>query len=158
MEPVEVLPLLGSSQPVDTTSCPASPRVKSVCFKRASNRWSTLLTKTKSRIAHKHGMRKRLGEAHWAAFVKYAEAEYKTSFVRMFTPVSGELCCEGKLDGGPCPKRVRMDLTRISSVEGRQQSVLTQRANRTPRTHHLACVAAARKSCRCLRIVSRIAD
>ena len=115
MEPIESLPLLGSSPPRDTKPCPASPRVKSICFKRASNRWSTLLTKTKSRIGHKYGMRKRLGEANWEAFVKYVEAEYKTTFMRAFTPTSGVLCCNGKLDGSSCPKK--LDLKRISSIE-----------------------------------------
>ena len=105
MEPIAALPLLRSSPPVDTTPCPASPRVKSVCFKRASNRWSTLLTKTKSRIGYHYGMHTRLGEANYAAFVKYAEAKYKTAYIRAFTPVSGVLCCNGKLDGGGCPKK-----------------------------------------------------
>ena len=46
-----------------------------VCRERASKRWSALLTQTKSRIGHRCGMRKRLGEAHWAAFDRYAEAD-----------------------------------------------------------------------------------
>ena len=98
--------------------------MKSICFKRASNRWSTLLTKTKSRIGHKYGMRKRLGEANWAAFAKYVEAEYKTAFMRAFTPILRILCCSGKLNGGSCPKK--LDLKRI--------------AKRNPRIRHkLGC-------------------
>jgi hypothetical protein len=91
--------------------------VKSVCFNRASNRWSTLFTRTKSCIGHKYSTRKRLGEAHWATFVKYVEAKYTTAFVHAFTPVSGVLCCNGKLDGGECPKKLQVDLESISSIE-----------------------------------------
>ena len=117
MEPIEALPLLESSSPVDKTPCPANPMVKSVCFKRASNRWSTLLTKTKSRIGFEHGMRKRLGKANWASFVKYAEENHKTAFIRAFTPASGILCCNGKLDGAPCPKKLQVKLKDIASIE-----------------------------------------
>ena len=52
------------------------------------------------RIGAKCGQR--LGEANWAAFVKYAEGEHKEAFFRALTPASGVLCCEGKLDGAPC--------------------------------------------------------
>lgn len=62
-------------------------------------------------------MRKRLGEANWAAFVRYAEMEHKAQFFRALTPASGELCCEGTLDGAPCPKNVRLDLRDVSSSE-----------------------------------------
>ena len=115
MEQIEAL--LNATTPADTTPCPASPRVKSLCFKRASNRWSTLLTKTKSRIGDQCGMRKRLGPANWATFVEYAEAKHKTAFFRAFTPVSGILMCNGELDGEPCPKKLKVDLTRISSIQ-----------------------------------------
>ena len=119
MEPIEAL--LSTRRPPNTAVCPASPRVKSLCFKRASNRWSGLLTKTKSRIGHKCGMRKRLGEANWAAFVKYAETEYKTAFIRAFTPVSGLLRCNGELDGVPCPKKLEVDLKSLSSIQCEQE-------------------------------------
>ena len=99
------------------TACPASHRVKSVCRKRASQRWSKLLTQAESRIAHDCGMRKRLGEINWAEFVQYAEAEFKDQFFDAFTPTSGVLCCNGKLDGGACPKRQIVDLKMISSVQ-----------------------------------------
>ena len=79
-------------------------------FWSASRRWSALLTQTKSRIGHQYGMRKRLGETNWAAFVRYAEAEHKDAFFRAFTPVSGVLRCEGKIKGTPCPKAIRVDL------------------------------------------------
>jgi hypothetical protein len=62
-------------------------------------------------------MRKRLGEAHWAAFVRYAEAEHKAQFFRALAPASGELRCEGKLDGTPCPNGARIDLRHVSSTE-----------------------------------------
>ena len=91
--------------------------VKSICRERASKRWSALLTQTHSRIGGKCGMRKRLGEANWAAFVRYAEAEYKESFFAAFTPSTDTLCSEGRLDGSPCPVRVRIDLTQTSSIQ-----------------------------------------
>ena len=53
----------------------------------------------------------------WAAFVRYAEMEHKAQFFRALTPASGELCCEGTLDGAPCPKNVRLDLRDVSSSE-----------------------------------------
>ena len=110
MEPIKALPLLGTRRPRNTAVRPASPRVKSLCFKRVSDQWSASLTKTKLRIAHV--MRKRLSEANWAAFIKYAE--YKTAFVGAFIPVS--LCCNGELDGVPCPKKLEVDLKSLSSI------------------------------------------
>ena len=74
MERAEALPLLGFRRRAPH-ACPASAAVQRVCRERASKRWSALLTQTKSRIGHRRGMRKRLGEAHWAAFVRYAEAD-----------------------------------------------------------------------------------
>ena len=109
MERAEALPLLGFRRRAPR-ACPASAAVQRVCRERASKRWSALLTQTKSRIGHRCGMRKRLGEAHWAAFVRYAEAEHKAQFFRALAPASGELCCEGKLDGTLCPNGARIDL------------------------------------------------
>ena len=57
------------------------------------------------------------GNCYWAAFVKYAVAEHKEAFFRAFTPASGVLRCEGKLDGHECPQSVQMDLTQVSSTE-----------------------------------------
>ena len=62
-------------------------------------------------------MQKRLGEANWKAFVKYAETEYKEDFFRALTPASGMLCCEGNLDGEVCPKEINIDLKNLSSIE-----------------------------------------
>ena len=78
-----------------------SPRSSEQESKRAPQRWSALLTQTKSRIGFNCGMRERLYEANWAAFIKYAEAEHKAAFLRALTPASGLLCCEGKIDGAP---------------------------------------------------------
>ena len=114
MERAEALPLLGFRRRAPP-ACPASDAVQRVCRERASKRWSALLTQTKSRIGHRCGMRKRLGEAHWAAFVRYAEAEHKAQFFRALAP-AGELCCEGKLDGTPCPNGAQIDLQHISST------------------------------------------
>ena len=117
MERAQALPLLGFHQRAPP-ACPASAAVQRVCREqRASKRWSALLTQTKSRIGHRCGMRKRLGEAHWAAFVRYAETEHKAQFFRAVAPASGELCCEGKLDGTPCPNGARIDLRHVLSTQ-----------------------------------------
>ena len=111
------LPLLGFRRRA-SPACPASAAVQRVCHERASKRWSALLTQTKSCIGHRWcGMRKRLGEAHWAAFVRYAETEHKAKFFRALAPASGELRCEGMLDGTPCPNGARIDLRQVSSTE-----------------------------------------
>ena len=114
MERKEDLPLVGFRRRRPKGVCPASRAVRQLCRDRASKRWSALLTQTKSRIGHKFGMRKRLGEAHWAAFVRYAEAEHKGAFFRALTPVSGVLQCHGKIDGTPCPKGVCVDLRKLT--------------------------------------------
>ena len=75
MEPARDLKHLGFRRRPSKSTCPARIEVKRVCWERASKRWSALLTQTKSRIGHNCGMRKRLGEANWAAFVKYAFME-----------------------------------------------------------------------------------
>ena len=62
-------------------------------------------------------MRKRLGEIHWAALVKDAEADHKEAFFRALTPASGVMCCEGSIEGMPCPKAVCIDLNSLSVVE-----------------------------------------
>ncbi len=95
--------------------------IKTLCWHRASKRWSALLTQYKSRIGFKCGMRKRLGEAHWAAFVRHVTAEHKAKFVRALTPASGVLCCNGKLDGTPCPQHVQINLMRVTSTQCGQQ-------------------------------------
>jgi len=93
------------------------PQVKALCRARALKRWSALVTQTKSRIGFKCGMRNRLGGANWCTFVKYAENYYKEAFVRALTPETGELCCNGKVDGTPCPKEVSIDLHTIEHTE-----------------------------------------
>ena len=82
MERARALLSPGRQRPPEGRALPAD--VRSVCRDRASKRWSALLTQSKSRIGHKCGMRKRLGEAHWAAFVRYAEAEHKAAFFAAF--------------------------------------------------------------------------
>ena len=118
MERKEDLPLLGFRRRKRAAAvCPAPAGVKAICRDRASKRWSALLTQTKSRIGHRCGMKKRLGEAHWAAFVKYAEAEHKEAFFRTLTPSSGMLHCAGRLTGAPCPKMVCINLQSLSATE-----------------------------------------
>jgi len=101
--------------------CPARVEIKKLCRHRASKRWSALLTQTKSRIGHKCGMRKRLGEANWAAFVRYATAQFKESFIRSLMPTSGVLCCEGTIHGAACPNHVHVDLMRTDTAQCAQQ-------------------------------------
>ena len=101
MEYAEALPLLGFCRSLP--ACPASAAVHHVCRTGVSKQWSALLTLSKSRIGHRCGMRKRLREAHWAAFVLRAETEHKAQFFC-------ELHCEGKLDSTPCPNSAQIDL------------------------------------------------
>lgn len=113
MERCSSLTLLGFRKRV-----PKSPllrrAVAQVSRGRALKRWSALLTQTKSRIGYKCGMRKRLGEANWKAFVRYAEAWHKESFVRALLPSCGMLSCVGKLDGSPCPQQKQINLLTTS--------------------------------------------
>ena len=111
------LALLVFRKRVPKHCCPASAKVQSLCRMRASKRWSALLTQEKLRIGYRCGMRKRLGKAHWAAFVKYAEAEHKAQVFRALTPATDALCCAGKIDGTPYPKQVSIDMCSISSTE-----------------------------------------
>lgn len=101
MEARSSLPLLGYRK--RRPFAQLRPHVKALCRARALKRWSALVTQTKSRIGFKCGMRNRLGEANWIAFVRYAENYYKEAFVRALTPETGELCCNGKVDGTPVP-------------------------------------------------------
>ena len=90
--------------------------VRRLCRRRAAKRWSALLTQRRSRIGHHFGMRQRLGEANWKAFVTYAETYHKHTFLHALTPPDGVLCCAGKLDGSPCPHGARLALTRHFEV------------------------------------------
>ena len=81
-------------------------RIRSLCRHRALKRWSALLTQHESRIGVH--MRKRLGEAHWAEFVRYAICEHKATFAKALMHES--LCCEGKVEGTPCAHGRRLDL------------------------------------------------
>ena len=65
MERKQELLLLGFRRKMSIAHCRAPQEIN--C---AIKRWGTLLTQNKSRIAYNCGMRKRLGEIHWAAFVK----------------------------------------------------------------------------------------
>ena len=116
MEPRDSLPLLGFRCRRRTFCC--APRaVKNLCRHRASKRWSALLTQTKSRIGFNCGMRKRLGEHHWTAFVRYANAHYKAQFIDSLTPASGILGCCGSIDGRPCPNHISIDLAQVTVEE-----------------------------------------
>tara|TARA_B110000046_G_scaffold118448_1_gene125203 strand:- start:155 stop:826 length:672 start_codon:yes stop_codon:yes gene_type:complete len=114
MERKEDLPLLGFRHRHSKAACHA---VKQLCRNRASQRWSALLKQAKSCIGFKCGMRKRLGEVHWESFVKFAEAHHKEAFFQALIPSSGVLCCEGALEGAPCPKAIRIDLRSVSVLE-----------------------------------------
>ena len=117
MERQEDLLLLGFRRKKSISLSRASKEIKALCRNRATKRWSTLLTQNKSRIGYNCGMRKRLGEIHWAALVNYAEAEHEEAFFRAFTPASGVLSCEGSIEGRtPCPKAACMNLTSLLVV------------------------------------------
>ena len=117
MERQEDLLLLGFRRKKSIALSRASKEIKALCRNRATKRWSTLLTQTKSRIGYNCGMRKRLGEIHWAAFVTYAEANHKEAFCRALSPASGVLRCEGSIEGTPCPKGFCIDLKSLSVDE-----------------------------------------
>ena len=55
--------------------------------------------RAEARIGYSCGLRKRLGEIHWAAHVNNAEAEPKEAFLRSLTPM-------GSIEGSRCPKVV----------------------------------------------------
>ncbi len=68
--------------------------------RRASQRWSALVTAPSSRIARI--MRPVLDEACWAAFVARANAHYRAAFLAAF---NGPLLrCVGRVSGAPCPR------------------------------------------------------
>ena len=115
MEPKEALLPLGHRRRPSRAVCPASCAVRSLCHQRSR---SALLTQTESRIGHKCGVRERLGEATWAAFVRYAEREHKADSLGAFAPASGELWCEGRLDGAPCPHEVGILKLACSPMQG----------------------------------------
>jgi hypothetical protein len=117
MERQEDLLLLGFQRKKSIALCRAPKEIQALCRNRATKRWSTLLTQNKSRIGYKCGMRKRLGEIHWAAFVKYAKAKHKEAFCRALTPASGVLRCEGSIEGTPCPKGFCIGLKSLSVDE-----------------------------------------
>ena len=54
-------------------------------------------------------MRVRLGDAHWLAFVRHANNQYKQGFVKAFQ--SRVLRCSGPIGGGSCPHGFAVDLT-----------------------------------------------
>ena len=117
MERLEDLLLLGFGHKKSVALSPMPQKVKALCRNRATKRWSTLLTQNKSRIGYNCGMRKRLGEIHWAAFVKFAETTHKEAFCQALTPASAVLRCEGRIEGTPCPKGFCIDLRSLSVVE-----------------------------------------
>ena len=53
-------------------------------------------------------MRGRLGASQWSDFVRHANENYKSGFVRAFEQPT--LRCVGTLDGAPCPHAFAVDL------------------------------------------------
>ena len=96
--------LVGCTPP--STRTPASGFC--VALRRASQRWSALVSAPTSRIARL--MRPVLGEAHWAAFVAHANANCKPAFIAAFEPPSHVLHCVGQ-ERRPCPHGFKIDLT-----------------------------------------------
>ena len=117
MEPTKSLSVRCQRQEKTTRHRLVSNAVRAVCRKRASQRWSSLLTQSKSRIGHDYKMRQRLGEKNWAAFVRYAESEFKEDFFDALVTSTGVLSCAGKLNGQPCPHKFEINLKAKSSIE-----------------------------------------
>ena len=91
--------------PDEPPAC-ASPIHCPLARRRASKRWSALVTAPTSRIARI--MRLVLGEASWAAFVAHANAHYRAAFLAAF---NGPLLrCVGRVSGAPCPRDAKVDL------------------------------------------------
>ena len=91
--------------PDEPPAC-ASPIHCPLARRRASKRWSALVTAPTSRIARI--MRLVLGEASWAAFVAHANAHYRAAFLAAF---NGPLLrCVGRVSGAPCPRDATVDL------------------------------------------------
>ena len=73
--------------------------------KRATQRFTSLVTAKKSRLAEEQGMREHLGKKTWKQFCVDAEAyrlQWKARFGRRME------CC-GNLQGKPCPHRIVVD-------------------------------------------------
>ena len=98
--------------------------IRKLCRHRASKRWSSLLTQTCSRIGHDFGMRERLGEANWRAFVRYAVRHHKGAFLNALIPPDATLRCAGKLTAPhapttPCTRQLCLATAPLSEVERR---------------------------------------
>ena len=97
---------------------------RKLCRHRASKRWSSLLTQTRSRIGHDFGMRERLGEANWRTFVRYAVQHHKGAFLNALVPPDAVLRCAGKLGrhtaaATPCTRRLCLATAPLSKVKRR---------------------------------------
>ena len=82
--------------------------------KRASQRWSALVSQHRSRLGQEMGMRMVLGGDVWNDFVAYATANWKSLFVDAF--VHARLACTGCPDGSPCPLSYHLD--RATAISG----------------------------------------
>ena len=103
--------------------CAVPNAIRKLCRHRASKRWSSLLTQTRSRIGHDFGMRERLGDAHWRAFVRYAVQHHKAAFLDALLPPDAVLRCAGKLSPHaaplPCTRQLCLATAPLSQVESR---------------------------------------
>ena len=97
--------------------------IRKLCRHRASKRWSSLLTQTCSRIGHDFGMRERLGDAHWRAFVGYAVKHHKGAFLNALVSPDATLRCAGKLvphaPATPCMRQLCLATAPLSEVQRR---------------------------------------
>ena len=71
-----------SASPIRSPLASASPIHSPLACRRASQRWSALVTAPSSRIAGI--MRPVLDKACWAAFVAHANAHYRAAFLAAF--------------------------------------------------------------------------
>ena len=60
-------------------------------------------------------MRARLGDVHWAAFVRHTNRHYKATFVNAFR--RRVLRCVGSVDGAPCPHEFKVGFTASAAAE-----------------------------------------
>ena len=98
---------MGPPRPPLKPPAVTASKSKAIGVRRGKQRWSALVSAPTSRLAKQ--MRTRLGDAHWAAFVRHANRHYKATYVRAFRPCV--LRCVGPVGGGPCPHAFAVDTT-----------------------------------------------
>lgn len=68
--------------------------------KRATQRFTSFVTATRSRLADEREMRRFLGESNWFEFCKFSSSRWRQKWKKRFR---SEMKCCGTLKGKPCP-------------------------------------------------------